>query len=515
MRREDGKSSLEVVRSLGRMETEEDWEWARSVLESMEKGEELVKLKDLKIDRQLELGGIWTGDDVWRNCGIQKALMDSFAGRDTEYNLERITFLLAVNRFYDPSSDQAAHDWINEKAFSYTTDVAKKWVYRTQNKLVEEKKVIERRILDELKANLDPPLDLVFYDLTSTYFEGDGPDLADFGYSRDGRPDRVQIVLGVVMAGGIPIAHQVWPGNTTDKSTLEEAVEDLKEKFDIRNVIFVADRGLISSENLEELKEEGYDYILATKRRKEDLAEKLLVKDVPGEGKIRTTEVHSEGGRRYILCLNEERRERDLERLKKGRDKCDKELWKLRDRFEESQEGRGRPMTKKGVMKRAEKIISGHKRIFNLSFDETLTWDLKDEEWEYERTIAGKFLIVTTSDLDPSKAVEKYKELKDVERAFDELKNMLNLRPIYHSTDKGVKGHVFICILALLLRRLMEKEASMPFEEIFEKLEPLKVNVIDHREEEIFQRNELTPSQEKVIEALGAEKPTKILVTPK
>ncbi|KXA97608.1 hypothetical protein AKJ39_03160, partial [candidate division MSBL1 archaeon SCGC-AAA259J03] len=472
VRREDGKSSLEVVRSLGRMETEEDWEWARSVLESMEKGEELVKLKDLKIDRQLELGAIWATDDVWRNCGIQKALMDSFAGRDTEYNLERVIFLLTVNRFYDPSSDHAAHVWINEKAFSYTTDVAKEWVYRSQKKLVEEKEVIERRILEGLKAALDPSLDLVFYDLTSTYFEGVGPELAEFGYSRDGRPDRVQIVLGIVMADGIPIAHQVWPGNTTDKTTLKEAVRDLKERFDIRNVVFVADRGLISSDNLEELEDEGYDYILSTNRRKEDLAEDLLVKDVPGDDKIRTEEVHSENGRKYILCLNEERREKDLERLKEGREKCDKELWELRDWFEESQEGPGRPMTEKGVMKRAEKIIRGYKRIFDLDFDETLEWRVKDKEWKYEKAIAGKFLLVTTSDLDPTKAMEKYKELKDVERAFHELKNMLNLRPVYHSTDKGVRGHTFVCILGLLLRRLMERKTDMLFEEIFEKLEP-------------------------------------------
>ncbi|KXA88510.1 hypothetical protein AKJ61_04750, partial [candidate division MSBL1 archaeon SCGC-AAA259B11] len=90
------------------------------------------------------------------------------------------------------------------------------------------------------------------------------------------------------------------------------------------------------------------------------------------------------------------------------------------------------------------------------------------------------------SDLDPSKTVEKYKELKDVERAFDELKNMLNLRPVYHSTDAGVKGHVFVCILALLLRRLMEKETGESFESVFEEL---KVNVIDREGEKIFQRN--------------------------
>ncbi|KXA88782.1 hypothetical protein AKJ61_04210 [candidate division MSBL1 archaeon SCGC-AAA259B11] len=91
---------------------------------------------------------------------------------------------------------------------------------------------------------------------------------------------------------------------------------------------------------------------------------------------------------------------------------------------------------------------------------------------------------------------------------------MLNLRPVYHSTDKGVRGHVFVCILALLLRRLMEKKAEKLFEEIFEELERLKVNVIDHRGEEIFQRNEISPCQDEIFDLLEVEKPPKILVSP-
>ncbi|KXA94793.1 hypothetical protein AKJ65_03445, partial [candidate division MSBL1 archaeon SCGC-AAA259E19] len=339
----------------------------------MKKGEKLIRLKQLEIERQLELGGIWVSDEIWRRYGIQRALMDSFSGRNHNFNLERITFLLAVNRFYEPSSDLSALEWINEWAYSQT-GAERDWIYDTLKVLVDEKREVEKKILENLKDKLDTSLDLVFYDLTSTYFEGDGPELADFGYSRDGRPDKVQVVLGIVMADGIPIAHQVWPGNTTDKSTLEEAVKDLKKRFDIRNVVFVADRGLISTDNLEELEDEGYDYILSTNRRKGNLVEDLLVKNIPGDEEIRTEEVHSENDRRYILCLNEKRRKKDLKRLRKGRKKCNKELWKLRDRFEESQEGRGRPMTEKGVMKRAEKIIRGHKRIFDLDFDGTLEW---------------------------------------------------------------------------------------------------------------------------------------------
>ena len=516
VRREDGKPSQKVVKSLGRMKTRGDWEWAESVLEAMEKGEKLVRLKELEIKHQLELGGIWAGERIWGESGIQRALAGSFAGRKVEFDLERIVFLLVVNRLYNPSSDLSALRWIREKAYTETR-VKKQWIYRSLDVLVEEKDRIEENLFKNLKESLNLSLDLVLYDLTSTYFEGVGPKLAMYGYSRDHRPDRRQLVLGVVMADGVPVAHRVWAGNTADKSTLKKAVADLRERFGIRKVVLVADRGVVSLPNLGELEEIGYDYVFSTRRRRDRLVEGLLVKDVSGSGRIRAEEVHSTGGRRYILCLDEETREARLKTLRHVREEAGEKLHELRERFEKSRnrKSRGRPMSREGGVRQVDKILGASKRLFNVIVGPTIEWELDDGAWRYERAIAGKFLLVTTSDLEPLQAMESYKDLKDIEQAFDELKNLLKLRPIYHRVDKRVKGHVFICILALLLKRLMEKKTGLMFREIMDKLERLKVNVIEVEGEEIFQRNQINHGQEEILEALAVEKPPKILTEPK
>ena len=512
VRREDGQVTQDVIKSLGRVKSEEDWKRAESILEAMRKGEKLVRLKELEIKRQLELGGLWAGDRIWRESGIQGALAVSFAGRKVGFDLERVVFLLVVNRLYEPSSDLSALRWIKERAYCQV-EVEKQWIYRSLDVLVEEKDRIEENLFKNLRESLDLSLDLVFYDLTSSYFEGIGPGLAEYGYSRDHRPDRKQLVLGVVMAGGIPITHRVWAGNTADKSTLKKTVTDLRERFGIRKVVLVADRGVVSLPNLGELEEIGYDYVFSTKRRRDRLVEELLVKDVSGSGRLRAEEVHSTGGRRYILCLDEETREARLKTLRHVREEAEEKLHELRERFEKSRnrKSRGRSMTRESGVKRVDKILGTSKRLFNVTVDETVKWEINEEAWRYEKAIAGKFLLVTTSDLEPSHAMGSYKNLKDIEQAFDELKNLLKLRPIYHQTDKRVKGHVFICILALLLKRLMEKKTGQTFREIMDKLERLKVNVIEVEGEEIYQRNQINHAQEEILKELAVEKPPKIL----
>ena len=518
VRREDGQVTQDVMKSLGRAKSEEEWNRAESIPETMRKAEKLVRLKELEIKHQLELGGIWVGDEIWREVGVGAALASSFSERKTGFDLERIVFLLVVNRLYKPSSDWSALRWINEKA--YTQMRAKKqWIYRSLDVLVEGKDRIENSLFENLKESLDLSLDLVLYDLTSSYFEGVGPKLAMYGYSRDHRPDRKQLVLGVVMADGIPIAHRVWAGNTADKSTLKEVVADLRERFGIRKgkVVLVADRGVVSLPNLGELEEIGYDYVFSTRRRRDRLVEGLLVKDVSGSGRLRAEEVHSTGGRRYILCLDEETREARLKTLRHVREEAGEKLHALRERYKKSGSGksRGRPMTRKSARQRVDKILGTSKRLFDVTVDATVKWELNEEAWRYERAIAGKFLLVTTSDLEPLQAMESYKDLKDVEQAFDELKNLLKLRPIYHRVDKRVKGHVFICILALLLKRLMEKKTGLMFREIMKKLERLKVNVIEVEGEEIYQRNQINHGQKEILKELAVEKPPKILTEPK
>ncbi|PTD93641.1 IS1634 family transposase [archaeon SCG-AAA382B04] len=513
VRREDGKSSIKVVKSLGRIESEEDWKKARKIKEAMEKDEEVVRLKDIKIKQQFELGLCWVSRELWERCGIGKALQESLKDRKPEFDPKEIIFLLTVNRLYRPGSDLSAYRWIRDRAWP-RKEIKPQWIYRTLDLLAEEKEQIEEKLLEKLEKELDLDLGLVFYDLTSSYFEGRGPELAEFGYSRDHRKDRKQLVLGVLMADGIPIAHRLWPGNRKDETTLRKTVEDLRERFGIQEVVFVADRGVISKDNLEEL-EQNFDYILATPRRKSKLSKELLRKEVPGSREQRAREVHQERekGKRWILCLNEDRREKDLQRLEEAVEEGKKMLQDLEKRYESK--GRGRPMSQKGVWKRIEKKLGRNQRLFEVEAKDQgtreLSWELDQKALKFERSIQGKFLLVTTSDLEPVKVVEEYKNLEDVERAFDDLKNLLKVRPIYHQTEKRTRGHLFVSILSLLLEKLMERETNRTFRDLKEEMESLKVNRIGVCGEEIYKRNSLDSEQEKILEGLETEKPPKIL----
>ncbi len=510
--REGSRVTQRTVRNLGRMKTEEDWEWAESVLRAMKREEEVPEAEGLEIKGQYELGGVWAAEELWRRYGVRRALIDCLDGRRVGFDLERVVFLLVVNRLYQPSSDLSAYRWIRSKAYT-PVEVERQWIYRSLDVLAEEKDRVEASLFNNLKETLGMSLDLVLYDLTSTYFEGDGPGLAEYGYSRDHRPDRKQLVLGVVMAQGLPIAHRVWTGNTADKTTLNKAVTDLRERLDIRNVVLVADRGVISLPNLEELEKNGYSYILSTKRRRHKLAEKLLATEVPGPGNTRASEVHTTGGRRYILCLDEETRRARLQALEEAKKKAETELRELGERYRKNRDGkqRGRPTTRNSATRQVNRILGVNKRLFDVDIGDTIQWKLNAKAWLYERAIAGKFLLATTTDLEPSQAMESYKELKDVERAFNELKNLIKLRPIYHRTDKRVKGHVFVCILALLMRRLMEKKTGQAFREIMEGLGKLRVNLVQFRGKKFQQRNQIDRDQEQIFKTLGVPKPPRIL----
>ncbi len=199
--------------------------------------------------------------------------------------------------------------------------------------------------------------------------------------------------------------------------------------------------------------------------------------------------------------------------MKEIRKEKEKELEDLEKRYEKSRkgQGRGRPMTKSGVIERAEKILGKNKRLFNINIDQTIEWGLDKKVWKQEQAIAGKFLLVTTNDLKPIKAMKAYKDLKDVERVFDELKNLLKLRPLYHRTDKRIKGHVFICILALLLKRLMEKKTDRQFTKIFRELKKLKASIIKFRGKKIFQRNQINNTLKQLLESLEIMEPPKVL----
>jgi transposase len=404
---------------------------------------------------------------------------------------ERI-FPLLANRLTRPGSEHALAQWLED--FYVCNPQGRRWApawkqsrrvkvafeqlklwYRSLDDLLAEKPRIEKEVYLELRNLFSLQPDLAFYDITSTYFEGAGPaQLGRFGYSRDGKPRNRQVVIGVVMMEGWPIAHHVFAGNRLDQTTVLEVVQDLNQRFALNRVVFVGDRGMMTLGNVEQLRKMKQGYLMGLQRRnRKDTAEYIQqaearrdwlecpvgiaaseksvpprthVVEVPGkEAGVRVFVVHSEEREVYERGMRElsmERTRKDLEAL--------------------------RAQVEKGELKEPDRIgAAAATKLRRNHGHRYFDWELRKGKFHFfehpvnlarEEALEGKYVIQTEErNLTPVEAVTAYKELNEVERGFSHLKDLLELRPVYHHRDERVQGHVFVAALALLLDRALEK----------------------------------------------------------
>jgi transposase len=345
--------------------------------------------------------------------------------------------------------------------------------YRTLDQLLEIKPHMERGLYGRLRDLFSLNPDLVFFDITSLYFEGDGPPgFALNGHSRDGKPRNHQVLLGMVMVGGWPIAHYVFQGNRRDSTTVPEVLGDLMKRFHFGRIIFVGDRGMVTTKNLDLLRKEGQGYIVGLSRRRRPEIQVLLDRatgawiDCPvgitaGEKhpppKTRVQEVLSdEPGVRVFVVDSEERAAFERERREKSMERTRRALERLAMRVA------------KGALRKPEKIGAAAARILSRNHGHRYyDWTLQGETFRFfehpvnlerEKKYEGKYLIQTEEkDLSPLQAVERYKELSEVERGFRHIKDPFGIRPLYHQKKERVQAHICVAALAFLLDRFLER----------------------------------------------------------
>ena len=419
-----------------------------------------------------DFGHIYALDRTWKNLGFSEALLEAGIAGDAEYPVTELVRLMVINRICDPCSKLALLDWMED--VHVPGFVEKKPSYhhflRAMDRLIAVKEKAEPLVAKRLLESSDSSsVDLVFYDITSTYFEGDRSieedDIRAYGYSRDGRFDRRQITIGVVMTGnGIPLCHHVFPGNTLDKTTVVEVVRDLKERFDLRNVIFVGDRGMLSDENLEEILDEDLGFIVAHPLRRNSVATEVIGDLWNKFDRSSQKEQFLSDERtslRFVLAYSpviarDVLRKRE-ERLLAADTFIGSVLHKLAN-----PPVRGRRMTPQGAYDRIRDHLRDRRllSLYEVSIDDGEVRVLpngKTRAWEEK--IDG-MLLVETTDLQspPEEVIRRYKELAEIERGFRALKSTLELRPLNHWTPKRIRAHVFICILALQMERWMRKK---------------------------------------------------------
>jgi len=434
----------------------------------------ISRLSDIEHGRVRDWGDMLTLEHLWARLRLSESITRHLKQSKVDFDVAQMVKVMVFNRISDPLSKLGIMRWLPTVYIPElkAEQVEYHHLLRAMDYLIAIKEEIEKDLYNKLVSLFSPDVDLVFYDLTSSYFEGEGPDFAAYGYSRDSRPDRKQLVLALaVTRQGLPIYHEVLPGNTADVTTLKDTVEVLSTRFQIRKTVFVCDRGLISQENVATLDEIGYPYIISLRPRNNEEATSLYQKTLSGfqaESSLNGLLIKQTRKEdiRYIQCHNPEVAKEKKKTREKRYAKIRTEVTKLEKRFQKGQ------ISQQQLYHRVLRLLEDKymAKYFDPKIEDSkVILYIRPEVWEQETYLDGKFFLKTNlsdQELDTAEVVRSYKQLQEVERAFRELKDFLKIRPIFHYTEARVKAHVFICVLAYLLEKMVSlycQRASLPY----------------------------------------------------
>jgi transposase len=442
-----------------------------------------VNVRKVGVERPRRFGDIWLALELVKKLGLDELLdrlmpegtdlaEDAPVGRPPKIAWARLAEVLIVSRFCEPSSElHIAESFYRKSALADLVgvpddDVYDNRLYRTLDKLLEHKDAIQKHLKERMGELFDLKYDILLYDITSTYFEGEEKRNAQArrGYSRDNRPDCPQVCIGMVVTKeGIPLGYEVFEGNRHDSTTVEEIVEKMESLYGKSDRVWIMDRGMASDENLEVLAEEHRRYIIGTPKSElkryeqeflakdwKEVHEGLEVKLCPAPDGSRET---------FILCRSAARREKEhamhdrfMQRLETGLEKlkasCDK----------------GRPKDPLAIGRRIGRLLERYSRaasMFAIDVKEqngrlTVSWKLLTEFTEWARLSEGCYLLRTNIENWTGEDLWRaYIGLTDVEAAFRTHKQDLGLRPIWHQREDRVQSHILICFLAYVLWKCM------------------------------------------------------------
>ena len=523
-RREGNKVKQHVFATLGQVDALLTSGKIDDLARSLAKFSPVLKVIDahregsLQAHRSLSLGPALVFERLWRELGIEKAIRHQLSESRYQFPVERAIFLTVLHRLFDPGSDRSADRWKDQFRIEGTRDIELHHLYRAMGGLGEmssqwgnDPHTVRARkdlIEEELFAahhDLFTEVQVVFFDTTSLYFEGEGGEsLGQYGHSKDHRPDLKQMVVGAVLDGaGRPICCELWPGNVTDVTSLVPVVQRLKSRFGIGSMCVVADRGMISAETIEKLEsaERGMSYILGVRMRKDtEVRDKVLGSEQefhvvsgpkqkssdPSPLSVREQWV---GGKRYIVCYNEEQARKDA---------ADREA--IVESLKEK-------------LKSGDKSLVGNKgyrRYLKSAGSQHFTLD--EEKLIEEQKFDGTWVLRTNTSYSAVEVALKYKQLWMVESIFRTAKALLETRPIYHHCDDTIRGHVFCSFLALMLRKELEmrleaRGQKLEWEDIRRDLRELSEVEVELEGQRMYLRTDLSGVCHKVLQAAGVAAP--------
>jgi hypothetical protein len=482
----------------------------------------------LVVESSRQLGSVWLLEGLWRRLGVADALGGVLGGRRFTTAVERVLFALVANRAVDPMSKLSAAEWAScDVAIPGLVGMDDDQAYRAMDLLADA--AAEARVQEAVffaAANLlNLEVDLLFFDTTSTFFQREGEDegadgFRRFGHSKDHRPDLPQVVIGLaVTREGIPVRCWCWPGNTNDQTVLKQVKDDLRG-WRLGRVITVVDRGFSSDDNLAYLTRAGGHWI-AGERLRDGTAEVAQVLSRQGRyqsvrDNLRVKEVRvgqGDGARRFVLCHNPERAERD-------RHQREQQLAVVAAELERITALRAKHAKAAGKRRRgadddhlkAECALRDHPALGRwLRQTPGGRLAIDRAKVRAEARLDGKFLLSTSDpDLSAEDVALGYKNLLEAERAFRDLKTTLELRPVFHRLERRIRAHVLLCWLALLLVRVAERQTGQTWRRINLELGRLHLVTLSGPAGRVEQTTALTSAQRELFTATGITPPPRV-----
>ncbi len=419
------------------------------------------------------VGAVEAVGAVWDALGLEAHFAEVARTRRLSYPLGDAVLAMVANRLAEPCSKRRLPEWLAEDVAMPAGFVAPSLdqLYWALGQVEAAKADTERHLYARLTdlANLD--LRLVCYDLTSTYFEGavkpsEAFPSRAFGFSRDHRSDRPQIVIGLLTTGdGIPIAHHVFAGNTADVTTLPAVLDDLRQRFGVGGICVVADRGLVSADNVEALGAQGFSHVLATRLHRDPACAAALEASARRDATwVAVPEANSAAcdvvvdGRRHVVVASFERHHRDTTRTAELVARTEERLRALERRVRD-----GQLVDAAKIGRAAQRILGegGVGRLFDVEMGKArFVWHYDDEAMAYEELLAGRYVLTTSltiAEAPTAAVVRAYRSLLETEDRFRVLKDFLHLRPVRHWTERRVRGHVAVCVYAAVIEALVAR----------------------------------------------------------
>jgi len=439
-----------------------------------------VRLDRVRLERGRSFGGVWLGLKLWQALKFDQLCTEVITRGREAVAWGQVLAILVIGRLCEPSSElHVAEDWYRSTALEDLLGVRVEQIYderlyRTLDRVLPHKEALEKHLVKRLGELFQIEYDLLLYDVTSTYFEGLGdPEICRRGYSRDHRPDCVQVnVALVVTREGLPVGYEIFPGNTTDVDSVEEIVEKMEARYGKAQRVWVMDRGMVSAENIAWLQKGARRYVIGTprselRRWERELADKSNWREIREDVQVKICR-GPDGKESFLLCRSAARVEKEKAMHARFCERIEKGLGSLGHRIEKAKRALDRGVIERQIGRLLERN-SRAAAAYNIALiaDDgcaagvKLNWS-KLEQWQDWALLSeGTYILRTNvADWSDEELWRTYIQLTEAEAAFRVHKSDLGMRPIWHHKAERIKAHILICFLAYVLWKTLQKWQS-------------------------------------------------------